>query len=76
MSTTEQAPHITTLTCIREGEIESIKLGQAFEVLSEDERNWEIEADGERYLVSKITSQVRYYWDSPWFTTSEQGDKA
>jgi hypothetical protein len=76
MSTTEQTPHVTTLTCIREGEIESIKLGQTFQVLTEDQRNWEIEADGERYLVSKITSQVRYYWDSPWLTTSEQGDKA
>lgn len=66
MSTTEQATPITTLTCIREGEIESIKLGQAFEVLSEDDRNWEIEADGERHLVSKTTSQIRGCWDSPW----------
>lgn len=70
------APGPMGLTCVREGEIEGIKLGQTFEVLAEDDRNWEIEASGERYQVSKQTSQIRGCWDSPWFTTSKQGDKA
>lgn len=67
---TQEPTRQVTLICIRAGEIDGIKLGQEFEPLGEDERNWEIEAEGERYLVSKLTRQVRLCWDSPWFAVS------
>lgn len=68
----QEQTHQRVLTCIREGEPEGIKEGQVFEVLSEGDRSWEINVEGERYLVSKVTGQIRSAFLSPWFAISDQ----
>lgn len=75
MSATEQEKaRRISLICIREGEIDSIKIGQEFELVSETDRSWEIEVEGECYMVSKFTRQVRNCWNPPWFAVSIHPD--